>query len=62
MIELTADGATKEFKDKLVGKKFTMSRPPNRKVSHAVEKLNRDMAAVDEFIGTDMLEYIKNLK
>jgi hypothetical protein len=61
MIELTTDEATKEFSDKLQSGEFILSRSPNSEVDYSDEKLNRDMAAVDEFLKTDMIEFIMKL-
>jgi hypothetical protein len=61
MIELTAEQAAQEFMDKLQNGEFIVSRSQNSEVDYADEKLNRDMAAVDEFIQTGMIECIKNL-
>jgi hypothetical protein len=35
---------------------------PNSEVVYAAEKLDRDMAAIDEFLKTDIIEYIKNIR
>ena len=61
MIELTTEEATGEFRERLLGGEIVLSRSPNSEVNYVDEKLDRDMAAVDEFIKTDMIEFIMNL-
>jgi hypothetical protein len=52
-----------EVKTKKISSESTiLTGFPNSEVVYAAEKLDRDMAAIDEFLKTDIIEYIKNIR
>ena len=58
MIDKDAQAATERFMAKLKGNGFTMSRSQNNEEDYDKAKQERDSKAVEDFVKTDLFQYV----